>query len=76
MRIENLARQAGGRTISAGGDSPDGGTRFVIVSIPTAGFPDFLEEIMRIGVLRGPSPEPPSDNDGTVEVHIRLMPEP
>ncbi|MBW1786995.1 MAG: zf-HC2 domain-containing protein [Deltaproteobacteria bacterium] len=76
LRIETLARQVGGRIISVGGDRPGGGTRFVIVSIPAAGFPDFLAEINRIGSVRGMLPEKPLDEDETVEVHIRLMLEP
>ncbi len=76
LRIETLARQVGGRIISVGGDRPGGGTRFVIVSIPAAGFPDFFAEINRIGSLRGVLPEKPLDEDETVEVYIRLMLEP
>jgi hypothetical protein len=72
-RIGILARQVGGSVISTGGDRPGGGNRFVIVSIPAARYPEFMDGLKRIGVLKGTSPNMPADQNEAVEVHIRLV---
>lgn len=75
QEVKNAVVRAGGRIVAGDKTRQKGTSQEVIASIPVKNYPFLLEKLHAVGTLQVPSEMPSQEEEGPLQVRIKLLPE-